>query len=170
MKNMNWKEKTQLIQDSALQGVAELHVRSLETASKVGEMSARAKTQLTVAACLLLFAMNSGIAIAAGGDCGGEAGSKLAGFISKIASFLMLLGGAAALLMFAVGALFIIAGGNQSRVSKGIGYIKNAAIGLGVLVVGGFIKVVVVNLAKGGTENNGFDASCVGEDSGVPTR
>lgn len=157
---MNTKNKFKLIQDSALEGVAELHVRSLATASKVGGMSQRAKTSLSASIFLGLLAFNSAAAYAAG-DCGEDAGSKLAGFIGKLASFLMLLGGALALLMFAVGALYIIAGSKQSNVSKGIGFIKNAALGVGVLILGGFIKVIIVTLASGAVPDGQTDTECV---------
>ena len=147
---MSKKEKLQLIQDSALQGVAELHAKSLATSSKVGNWSKKTKEAILAAFIIGGLAVNSTIAFAAGGDCGGEAGTRLAEFIGKLASFLMLLGGALALLMFAVGALYIIAGSKQSNVSKGMGFIKNAAIGVGVLALGGLIKFLVTNLAEGG--------------------
>ena len=162
---MNTKTKFKLIQDSALEGMAELHVRSLATASKVGGMSQRAKTQLSAGIILGLFAFNSTVALAASGKCGDDAGTKLADFIGKLASFLMLLGGALALLMFAVGALYIIAGSKQSNVSKGIGFIKNAALGVGVLILGGFIKVIITTVASGAVGKGNTDTTCVDKAS-----
>lgn len=70
------------------------------------------------------------------------ASDNLLKFITNLANFLIAIGAGLALLMLAVGALFIIGGGTPERVSKGMKMIKNVVIGLAVLGAGMFIKTL----------------------------
>jgi hypothetical protein len=162
-KNLN--EKTKLIQDSALQGVAELQTKGFLLANRIAQIPERVKTFIIFAGAASMIGLNSTIAWASGGnDCGGDAGTTLVNFISDISKFIMIIGGALAILMFVVGAVYIIGGSKQSNVTKGIGFIKNAAIGLGVLILVFFLREIVVNLGEGlGREN--ADSDCVNQAS-----
>lgn len=143
------KDKVKLIQDSALQGVVELQNRAMSVAVRAAGFSQKTRQVLTLTMVFGAFGVNSGIAWAAKQDCGGEAGSKLVTFIDGVAEFAMILAGGLAILMFVIGALYIIVGSKQSNVSKGIGFIKNAAIGLGVVILAFFIRTLIEAFSSG---------------------
>jgi hypothetical protein len=163
MKN-NLNQKTKLIQDSALQGVAELQTKGFLLANRIAKIPERVKTLMIFAGAAAMIGVNSTIAWASG-CTSNDAGPTLVGFISDISKFIMLIGGALAILMFVVGAVYIIGGSKQSNVTKGIGFIKNAAIGLGVLVLVFFLRELVVNLGSG-LGGDKADTSCVEEAVG----
>lgn len=161
---MKKNHKIQLIQDSALQGVAEAQTKAMGIAFKVSGWSEKTKRGVLAAMILGAVSFNSAVAFAASKECGGEAANKLVGFIEDIAQFVMYIAGALAILMFVVGAVYIITGSKQSNVTKGIGFLKNAALGLGVLILVFFMKTIIVNLSVGlGGENS--DTSCVNDSN-----
>ena len=83
----------------------------------------------------------------------------------KIPRKVWFIGGAAALLMFAVGGFMWIVASSPTEVQRAKGFIKNAIIGLIILVAGLLINTVVVNLVEGiSTGHN--DADCVRQGSG----
>ena len=110
--------------------------------------------------CGMLMALGAGTALAnngklstlatsTGSGCTSVAAGQLQSFISSAADFAIGIGASGALLMLAVGALFIIFGHTPERVSRGMKIIKNAVIGVGILAVGFFIKFVVVRPGAG---------------------
>ena len=111
-----------------------------------------------------------GVALADGGTvgtgigCHSTAATSITGFIGDAADFAIYIGAAGALLMLAVGALFIIFGGTPDRVSKGMKIIKNAVIGVAILAVGFFIRYIVVNLVLGATGET--KSSCLNSGGG----
>lgn len=148
------------IREAIREGVTQGFVAQGKVAVRVASMSPRAKAGVTAALAAAVFALNSGYAWAV--QCGGSnAAETLTKFISSAATFMIALGGAGALLMFAVGACFIIFGGTPSRVSKGMGMIKNAVIGLAILALGAFIKFVVLEFLSGATKNRSENSGCI---------
>ena len=154
MKPMTTREKFSLIQSALGEGVVDLQVKAGAAGSRVAQLDPRAKNALVLGIASLYLLVSTNVALAASKGCSSPATTKLVGFIDSAAKFMMALGGAGALLMFAVGAFFIIAGGTGSRVSKGFGMLKNAVIGLVVLAAGFFIQEVVLSFVSGATGDN----------------
>lgn len=150
-----------IIRQASREGVSDAIALQGRIAVRLVSLDARLKATLIVALGAALFALNAGFAYAA--QCGGSnAADTLTKFIDSAATFMMALGGAGALLMFAVGACFIIfGGGQQSRVSRGMGMIKNAVIGLIVLALGAFIKFVVLEFLSGATKGEADSSGCI---------
>lgn len=157
---MTMREKLNLIRSTTLEGVQEAHVKALSMGTRASEISNRAKVTATLGFTTLSYFVFAPLA-AAGTGCDSSAATKLTGFISNAAAFMMALGGAAALLMFAVGGFFIIVGGSESRVRRGMGMLKNAVIGLVVLAAGIFIKVVVLSFVGGATGGSDKGPKCI---------
>lgn len=144
------KSNLTLVKDATVEGVVRVQMRmSRHLASKKARIGA-------LAMVVLAETLVPATALAANCSTGGAA-DKLVKFIKQAAQFMIYLGGAAALLMFSVGAVFIIAGGNPQRVNKGMKMIHNAVIGLVILVAGVFIATIIdlfVNSATGGQTND----------------
>lgn len=151
---MSARNKMSLISQALGEGVVDLQVKAGAAGSRVAQLGPRAKSALVLGIAAMYPALFTAVAWAAPKGCNSGAATKLVGFIDSAAKFMMAIGGAGALLMFAVGAFFIIAGGTGSRVSKGFGMIKNAVIGLVVLAAGFFIKEVVLSFVSGATSSN----------------
>jgi hypothetical protein len=103
-------------------------------------------------------------ALAAGNGCTSSAARQLFGFLNAAAQFVIGIAGVGSLLMFAIGAAFIIMGGTPEKVSKGMKIVKNAIIGLGILVAAVFIKTVVLAFVEGATGVKG--SSCIKRGDG----
>jgi len=102
-----------------------------------------------------------GSAYAAGSGCSSSAATSLQTFIGDAANFAIGIGAGGALLMVAVGALFIIFGHTPQRASMGMKIIKNAVIGLAVLAAGLFLKFIVLDVVIGASGSNGPGSSTV---------
>lgn len=83
----------------------------------------------------------------------GDATGKIVQLISRAGTLLIAIGGIGALLMFAIGAIFIMFGGNESRTSKGMKMVKNTVIGLAVLAGGFFLRNVVTSFVDSANSN-----------------
>jgi len=94
-------------------------------------------------------------AYAAGAGCSSSAATALQTFIGDAANFAIGIGAGGALLMVAVGALFIIFGHTPQRASMGMKIIKNAVIGLAVLAAGLFLKFIILDVVIGAAGSNG---------------
>lgn len=88
----------------------------------------------------------------------GNATTGLTNIINAAATFLIILGGALALLMLAIGGFLILGGGAKPDwVKKGMATVKYALAGVAILVSGVFIRSVVVNFIQGATGGAGID-------------
>jgi hypothetical protein len=151
-----------IIRQATREGASDAMALQAKAAVRIASLDSRAKTALVAALTASVFALNAGFALAASA-CGGNAADTLTKFIGSAATFMMALGGAGALLMFAVGACFIIFGGTQDRVRRGMTMIKNAVIGLVVLAVGAFIKFIVLAFLDGATTGKSDDRCVKGD-------
>ena len=158
-------ENLNLMRQAGREGVAEAMALTTRVAYRITSLNQKVKTLMIIAAAGLVLSFNSALAFAAGA-CGNEAASKLSGFINQAATFLIVIGGAAALLMFAVGALMIIFAHNSSRKSKGMDILKNSVIGLIVLGAGAFFRFVVVKFIDGLTTGKN-QTNCIPTDNGA---
>lgn len=156
------KENMQLMRQAGREGVQTAAGLPYLAAARVSALSERMKVALIVAlASFGVFAYSGGIAWAAK-QCGGQgAASRLSDFIGQAALFLIAIGGASSLLMFAVGAIFIIFSTSSEKKKKGMDILKNAVIGLVVLGVGIFIKFVVLAFIQGATGNENSVGKCI---------
>lgn len=119
----------------------------------------RTRLLINLAAVLWATAYSATYTYAAttGTGCDNAGSSNIQTLLERAAQFLIAIGGALALVMFVVGALFIMSG---HKVEKGYKFIKNTVIGLFLLAGGVFIKVVVANLVIGATQaTNTTDAA-----------
>ena len=156
------KDNIKLMRQAGREGVQTAAVLPYLAAARVSALSERMKVLLVAAlATFGVFAYSGGVAWAAK-KCGGAgAADRLSDFIGQAALFLIAIGGASALLMFAVGALFIIFSTSSEKKKKGMDILKNAVIGLVVLGVGIFVKYVVLAFIKGATGNNNSVGNCI---------
>lgn len=90
----------------------------------------------------------------------GTATTSLTGLIETAANFLIIVGGALAILMFAIGGFMIMGLGGTKNAKKGFTVVKNALIGLAIMVSGIFIREVILQFIAGGTGGNN-KANCV---------
>lgn len=90
----------------------------------------------------------------------GTATGSLTGLIETAANFLIIVGGALAILMFAIGGFMIMGLGGTKNAKKGFTVVKNALIGLAIMVSGIFIREVILQFIAGGTGGNN-KANCV---------
>lgn len=151
---MTMRDKLRLIRQALGEGVVDVQGKTFAAGSRVAQSSARAKSMVALVFVGSYSALFAGASFAAGSGCNSAATTSLTTFISDAAKFMEAIGAAGALLMFAIGAFFIIAGGTGSRVSKGFGMIKNAVIGVVVLCAGFFVQHVVLSFVNGATSNN----------------
>lgn len=78
----------------------------------------------------------------------------------QIAQFLFGIMGSAALVMFVAGGFFIVAaGGRDAWVKKGKEYVKNAVIGIAIILLSGYAIQYGVNSLRGGVNGT----QCTGE-------
>ncbi len=141
------------IRDAALEGVV-----SVQASAMSGASVARRHPSGVLAGAVLGSLGLTSTAYAAGG-CGNGAADALVDFIDGAAKFLLYVGGALALLAMAAGAVMVVSG-TGSWPSKGFKVLKNAAIGLGILVGIQLISFIVVEFV-GGAGGNKVDANCV---------
>lgn len=160
---MNVHEKKELVQAASTAAVSDIQANIYSAATKAASLSGRVRLMIAGSAIALYYAMFAGYAYASG--CKSGAASELVDFIDNAANFMMAIGGAGALLMFAVAAFFIITGHKESQVSKGFKMVKNALIGLAILAAGFFIKEVLLQFISGAT--GGSSGRCVKEGSGL---
>lgn len=93
-------------------------------------------------------------------NSGGADGGRLQGIIDGAAGFLIILGGSLSILMFAIGGFMILGSGlKREWVGKGMSVVKYALVGLVILVIGGFVKTVVLSIiGAAGSSTGGTDA------------
>lgn len=127
----------------------------------VGRSLARHRTAGGATGALAALALAPMRAMAQSGtECKEEstesATSGLVGIIESAATFLIVLGGALALLMLAIGGFLILGGGAAGKqgkyVSKGMDTIKYALGGVAILVSGVFIRSIVVRFVSGAAD------------------
>ena len=111
----------------------------------------------------------AGGAVSSGTGCASSASTALQSFLGSAANFAIGIGGVGALLMLAVGALMIIFGHTPQRASMGMKVIKNAVIGLGVLVAGLLLKFIIVDaiLGAAGPHTSSTVQSCLNSNGGI---
>jgi hypothetical protein len=141
------------INEALLAGVVEVQVASMNRVERFAD-NGGAKRSGVVVGTLAGLAAAAPAAYAAAG-CNDRASRSLLNFIQSLANFMIGLGAGIALLMLAVGALMIIAGGTPERVSKGMKMIKNVVIGLAVLGAGAFIKFIITTFVSGAQSGAG---------------
>lgn len=126
--------------------------------------SSKAGLAGTGAAAALLVA--PGMAAAqAGCNAGGSSTDGLTTLIQQAANFLIIVGGALAVLMLAVGGFMIMGlGGTSKHSRKGMTIVKNALIGLAIMVAGVFLREVIVKFIAGGTGAGNNSADCLKND------
>lgn len=110
-----------------------------------------------------LFTPAAAFAQAPGAPAGCDAGrsSGLQKIVKDAATFLIVLGGTVAVLMFVIGGFLIMAGGgSRKHVQRGMGIVKNAFIGLAVMVSGIFVRNVLTNFI-GGASNDTSATNCI---------
>jgi hypothetical protein len=140
------------IKEAMLSGVVSVQVDAMSRTAKVTEPSAVTKISLAVGALMAPFVSSTAFAFAASSGCGTSAAQKLHDFLNSGAQFLIGIGAIGSLVMFVVGALFIMfSAGNESRASKGMSIVKRTVIGLIILAGGVFIKYVVLQFVQGAT-------------------
>jgi hypothetical protein len=154
------REDLKLMRQAGLEGVSEAVALSQSFAVRIASLNDRLKALIVLASAGTLLALSSTAAYACGGS---KAADRLSEFIETAAEFLIAIGGAAALLMFAVGAIMIIFAHNSSRKAKGMDVLKNAVIGLIILGAGLFAKYVIVEFIKGLTGGKN-SAECLGKN------
>ena len=161
---------TNKINDSLLRGYVRMQSRAVTRAEHMADSGRLAQRSYAAGAVVgALMGYGAVAAHAAGAVAGAGCGasnssfSAISGFINTAADFAIGIGGVGATLMLAVGAILIIFGGTPSRVRKCMEIIKNAAIGIGVLASGLFIKFVVVNLVQGATSGQSSTNPCLSQ-------
>lgn len=135
-----------------------------------GASSSRGRFRLASAGAIgaMLFAPVLAVADPTKADCavgstknsGTGATSSLTSLIETAANFLIIIGGALAILMFAIGGFMIMGLGGTKNAKKGFTVVKNALIGLAIMVSGIFIRTVILNFIDGGTGGTN-KAKCV---------
>lgn len=156
------KNPLTLLQEASLEAGVAVQVKAFELVE-----SRRKRTLGAVGATLLGVLILASPALAQGCLRGGQqrAADTLARFIDGAAKFMIYIGGAAALLMFAVGGVMWIIASSHGDVQRAKNFIKNAIIGLVVLVAGLLINTVVVNLVEGISGNHN-SAECLDRPRG----
>jgi hypothetical protein len=160
---MNVHEKKEFLQEASVAAASDMQSSIYAFAIKVASLSGRVRLMIAGSAMALYYTLFAGYAYAAG--CKSGAASDLVDFIDNAANFMMAIGGAGALLMFAVAAFFIITGHKESQVSKGFKMVKNALIGLAILAAGFFLKEVLLKFISGATSTR--SSKCVEEGKGL---
>jgi hypothetical protein len=160
---MNVHDKKEMVQEASIAAASDIQASIYSVATKAASLSGRVRLMIAGSAIALYYAMFAGYAYAAG--CNTGAASDLVKFIDNAANFMMAIGGAGALLMFAVAAFFIITGHKESQVSKGFKMVKNALIGLAILAAGFFLKEVLLKFIGGATGSNA--SKCVESGKGL---
>jgi hypothetical protein len=147
-----------VLNDRALRLAIALQTKVVTAADDMA-VTGRYKRNALFAGVLTGSFLSNALMAAASTTCGNSAGatatSNIVSFIGDLALFAIAIGGAGALLMFAVGAVLVIFGGNPSRVRHGMDIIKHAVIGLVVLGAGAFIKFIVIDLVLGAASQSG---------------
>ncbi|WP_217924687.1 pilin [Miltoncostaea oceani] len=106
-----------------------------------------------------------------GCSAGGASTDGLTKLIQQGANFLIIIGGAFAVLMFAIGGFMIMGLGGTRKSKKGMDIVKNALIGLAIMVAGLFVREVLVKFIAGATGAGKNSADCLNNDVfGNPNR
>lgn len=101
----------------------------------------------------------------AGSGCDAGRATGLQKIVKDAATFLIVLGGTVAVLMFTIGGFMIMAGGgSRKHVQKGMGIVKNAFIGLAVMVSGLFVRNVLTSFI-GGASSGDASTNCITQDT-----
>lgn len=157
------KNPLTLLQEASLEAGAAVQVKAFELAE-----SRRKRTTGGLGLGLAVALLAAAPAIAQGGRClrgsQQDAANTLSNFFDGAAKFMIVIGGAAALLMFAVGGFMWIVASKPGEVSRAKNFIKNAITGLIILVAGLLINTVVVSLIEG-ISGNANSADCVRQGS-----
>lgn len=163
------------IADAMFAGTVELHAKVARVLTPPAEKSLIWKAKRLGAVSLGLFALPltaSAVALADACSSGGSTDSGTSGLVSlfqTIGTIIIAIGGAAFLVTLGVGALMIMAaGGNSQRADKGMAWIKNSVIGVGLLAFGIFIRSIVVHVVANMTDAVHSNQSSInGNDSSI---
>ena len=90
------------------------------------------------------------------------AGSTISSFVTPITDFMMVLGGAGFVIMISLGAIMIMFGHTPDHASKGMKYVKNAFIGLALLLAAVLARTLVTTVVGGATTASGTAGNCQG--------
>jgi hypothetical protein len=142
------------LNEAVLAGVVDTQISAMDRVEQFADHKAK-RTSVIVGVLAGIVTYTPAAAYAACDSSTNKSTKGLLSFISSLANFIIALGAGIALLMLAVGAVMIIAGGTPERVRKGMGMIKNVVIGLGVLGCGAFIKVIVTQFVGGAQSGAG---------------
>ncbi len=142
-----------------LQAQVKLETRLIPLASSQSEQKAIKQSWRLGALVGVLGAPSLALA-----DCGVAPGattsaSGLVTLINQAASFLMYIGVAIAVFMIAYGGFRVLSAAKSSWAREGMGYVKNAVIGLVIMLSGLFIKGIVVTFLTGGTAGASSDCN-----------
>lgn len=97
-----------------------------------------------------LFAPSMAMAAAPAAGCDAGRATGLQKIVRDASMFLIVLGGSVAVLMFVIGGFMIMAGGgSRKHKQRGMDIVKNAFIGLAIMVSGIFVRTIVVNFIGG---------------------
>jgi len=102
----------------------------------------------TISMLMPAFLASPALAAAASGGtgCASTGTSNVLKIVNDLAWFLVGIGGAVGVFMFALGGCFIIFGFKTQHVAKGHDMLKQAIIGFAILAGGLFIKTVILGL------------------------
>lgn len=117
----------------------------------------------SLASGMLLGAIATPAAALAADPCAGskDAANQLSDLIGRAGGFLIMVGLAVALFMITLGGFRIVAGHKESAVREGMKNVKNALVGLAIMLLGVFIQKVVVKFATGLAGADGAPQSCL---------
>jgi hypothetical protein len=145
------------IGEALFAGTVELHAKASRVLTPPAEQSRISKAKRPVAVSLGLLALPlTSVALAAAPIVANVCGQTNSGgtngivdLFKTVGTIIIAIGGAAFLVTLGIGALMIMAsGGNSQRADKGMGWIKNSIIGVGLLAFGVFIRSIVVHIVS----------------------
>jgi hypothetical protein len=145
------------INDTALLGYVRLHALAADGIHDLAT-DRKARRATTLSAGIAAFGVLGGVAHAVGtatagsGTCAAAAtnvGTQIQSFVNPITDFLIIIAGAGFVIMVLAGGLFIMFGHTSGHKNRGVGYLKNAVIGL-IIVIGAFAIRSILTLLVGG--------------------
>jgi hypothetical protein len=170
------------IGEAVQSGVVEIHAKATSALTPPAERARAWKTKRLAAVTMALVSLpllSAGMALAdACGQTNAGGTDAIVSLFKTVGTIIIAIGGAAFLVTLGIGALMIMgSGGNTQRADKGMKWIKNSIIGVGLLAFGIFIRSIVVHVvanmtsavstsnpdsAAPATGTNGFDpAACI---------
>ena len=143
-------DRRQAFRQAAVDAGGEIGGLSARLAARLQSGRVRLSAALAVGALGLLWNVVPALADGSGASgatgCASNAATSLLTLTNDASIFLIGAGASISILMFALGALFIIFGVTPRHVYKGQEMIKQTIIGLAVLAGGVFIKTVIVDV------------------------